>query len=383
MSRFGRHLPMLVWAAREIQRRPGRTMLLFAALASLVFMVASVLLFGQALDTTWTRLMAKAPDLIVRRIDAGGWAPLPIDAAMARVKGIPGVLDPTPRLWGVAAAGTMPVTVVTAANVLPTDALTRVIVPAKGQAVVGQARFPVGTDKRLTLTARETMTFNIVGTLPADTGLATHDLVWLTPGDARRLLGIPAGHASDLAVRLFRPEEIQALAAELAAAFPWPVTVTDRNAAAIGYRTRAIRTGTLRMLVALPAGLALLLIVAGTLTGGRDPHQRLLRAMGWTTADLLRLQLAGALIVALPAIMVGLAAAYAVVFWPPAAGITALWLSDGRHLPALVLSRDGSLVVMLTIAGLVGLPYLAAVFLTTLRGAADAVWPLSRTEPWN
>ena len=378
-----RHLPMLVWAARDIQRRPGRSLLLLGSLASLVFIIATALLFSQALKTTWSHLLEASPDLVVRRIDAGGWAPLPMDAAMASVRRIPGVLDPTPRLWGIATAGGLPVTVVTAPTALPAGSLPTVPAPGPGQAVVGQALLPVVSDGHLTLVGRNTLTVTVRGTLPADTGLATHDLVWMAPADARRLLDVPSGHASDLAIRLFRREEAPALAADLATAFPWPVAITTRDASALDRHTRAARTGSLAMLVGLPAVLALLLIVTAVAAGVWSIPQDLLRAMGWSTADLLRLQMAGAVIVGLPAVTIGLAGASVAVFWPPAAGTTALWITGGQHLPALVLSRDGALPVMLEIAAMVGLPYLTAVFLTTLQGAAGEIQSLPQVDPWN
>ena len=378
-----RHLTMLIWAAREIQRRPGRTFLLFSALASLVVIVAAALLFSQALQTTWSRLMAQTPDLVVRRIDAGGWAPLPVAPAMADAARVPGILNPTPRLWGIATAGNLPVTVVTASASLPDGGPDATPRPETGQVVVGPALLPAIVDGHLTLSGRETLTVAVIGTLPDNTDLATADLVWLAPADARRLLGIPAGYASDLALYLFHHAEADALKAELADAFPWPVRITDREDRALARHTRAARIGALAMVVSIPALLALLLIVAGTITNGRADHQGLLRTLGWSTGDLVRLQVLGDLIVGVPAVAIGLTAAYVLVFWPPAAGITALWITGGQHLPTLVLSRDGALLVMLEISAMTGLPYLAAVFLTTLRGAAGDIRPLSQVDPWN
>lgn len=382
----GRHqFPMLVWAAREIQRRPGRTALLFCALASLVFMVATALLFSRALETTWSRLVEKTPDLVVRRIDAGGWAPIPVDQAVAGARAIPGILDPTPRLWGVAAVADGPVTVITSPASLPAGRLAATPQPASGQAVVGLKVMTAVDNGRLTLAGRNPVTVSVIGTFPADTGLATHDLVWMTPDDARRLLGIPAGHASDLALYLFRREEEKAVQADLAAAFPWPVSIVDRSTSALHLQTRAVRTGALAMVVGIPALLALLLIVASVVVdgSGRQSHQGLCRALGWSTSDLLRLQLFKALIVGLPAVLGGLAGAYLVVFSPPLAGVTAFWITGGQHLPALVLTPDGALLVMLEVAVMAGLPYLATVFLTTLRGTATDVWPRTQVASWN
>jgi hypothetical protein len=377
--------PMAIWAARDIQRRPGRSLLLFTCLTSLVFLTATALLFSQALDATWTHLMDQAPELVIRRIDAGGWAPMPADAAVALAKKVPGALTPTPRLWGVVAGPEGPVTVVAAAGIISENVLRGLKVPSAGQAVVGQGVARVLSGNRLHLGSRNPITVEVIDTFPADTGLATHDLVWTSPGDARQLLGLAPGQASDLAVHLFRQEEEQAILADLAAAFPWSVRITGRSSSALRHHTRAVRTGGIAMVAGIPALLALLLIITGTVVDatGQRAHWGLLKAMGWTTADIVRLQVTQATIVGAPAVVLGLASAYIAVFYPPVAGVTAFWITGGQHLPELTLAGSGAIIIMLEITAMVGLPFLAAVFLTSLRGAAGSPGTMLQGDPWN
>jgi hypothetical protein len=385
MMAVTRYVPWAVWAARNVQRHAGRSMLLLACLSSLVFLTATALLFSQALDATWAGLIDQAPDLVVRRIDAGGWAPLPVDEALACANNIPGVLNPTPRLWGVAAGSNGPLTVVTSTAAIPRNGLEGIKPPSSGQAVIGQGVIGATAGGRLELNSRESMILEVIAAFPADSGLATHDLVWLAAEDARRLLGLAPGQASDLAIHLFHREEEQAIQADLAAAFPWPVRITDRSTAARNRHMRAVRTGGIALVAAIPALLALVLIIAATAadSAGQRTHWGLLKAMGWTTADIVRLQTAQALIVGIPAVTLGLAAAYAAVFVPPVAGITAFWITGGQHLPALTLNGSGAILTMVEIAALAGLPYLATVFLTTLQGAANAPLHLLQVDPWS
>ena len=380
-----RYPSMAIWAAREVQRHAGRSMLLFACLASLVFLIATALLFSQALDATWAHLLDQAPDLVVRRIDGGGWVPIPADDAVAYATGVPGVLDPTPRLWGVVPGPGGPVTVVASIAVFPESVLNGMKPPTIGQAVVGQGVARALSDKRLTLGIGNSLSVTVIDVFPADTGLATHDLVWMTPDDARHLLGLAPNQASDLAVHLFRREEEQAIQADLAAAFPWPVRISDRTDSILRHRTRATRLGGIAVVAGIPALLALLLIITGTLldNNGQRAHWGLLKSLGWTTADIVRLQINRSMIVGIPAVMLGLASAYAAVFYPPAAGVTAFWITGGQHLAALTLVRSGAAIVMIEIAGLVGLPFLGTVFLTCVRSAAHSPWTMLQADPWN
>lgn len=383
MIRTARFPAMLIWAARDILRNAGRSLLLFASLASLVCLVATALLFSQALDATWSRLLEHTPDLVIRRVNGGGWAPLPAAEAVARAKTVPGVIDPSPRLWGVVPGPSGPVTVVAAPHFRGnTDGIAP---PSPGQAVVGWGVAPLSMSDRVSLGGLNPLTVEVVGTFPKESGLATHDLVWLAEADARGLLGLSPGQASDLAVHLFHREEEQAIQADLAAAFPWPVHITDRSASALRHHMRAVRTGGIALTAAIPSLLALLLIVTGTAAGsvGRRNQWGLYKSMGWTTTDIVRFQTGRAIIVAVPAVALGLTLAHAAVFVPPLAGVTAFWITGGQHLPALILDRTGTIPVMLEIVAMVGLPYLAAVFLSTLRAAVDDPWTMLQADPCN
>lgn len=380
-----RSLAMAVWAAREVQRHPGRSFLLFACLTSLVLIIAIPLLFSHALTLTWTRLMDHTPDLVVRRIDAGGWAPLPADEAVLHAGQVPGALDATPRIWGIATGPDGPVTVVASAAALPDGALNGLRPPAVGEAVVGRAVAEASVDRRLHLRRRDGITLEMIGSFPADSGLVTHDLVWVAPEDAQRLFGLMPGQASDLAVYLFREEGAEAVAADLAEAFPWPVNIIHRDTALLHRRSRAMGAGGVALLVSVPALLALLWVVAGTALGpsGRQAYWGLLQSMGWTTGDLVRLQVNKALLVGLPAVGLGMALAYAAVFHPPAAAFVARWISGTRHLPALALDGGGAIVILLEIAAVVGLPFLATVFLTTVRGVEGAARATLQAGQWH
>jgi len=377
--------PLLVWAARDILRSPGRGLLVSACLASVSFLIAVALLFSQAMETTWNQLMARAPDLIVRRIDAGGWAPMPAEAAVAAATSVPGALAPTPRLWGVATGPRGPVTVVASPGVVPETTLQGLTPPVSGQAVAGRGVTKAPQDGRLIIVGQERLQLTIIGTFPAQTGLATHDLVWMAPADARRLLGLSPGQASDLAVSLFHEEEEAAIQADLADVFPWPVRITGRSDGVLRHHQRAVHMGGIAVVACVPAILALVWIVAGTaLTGSsRQAHWGLLKSLGWTTGDLVRLQIFQAALLGTPALAAGLASAYSVVFYPPAAGIAAWWLTGGQHLPAMVLSRSGALITLLEISALVIIPYLAAVFLATVKQVANEPWHLLMADPWN
>jgi hypothetical protein len=376
---------LMIWSAREVLRRPGRNCLLFVCMGSLIFLIATALMFSQALQTTWNRLLDQAPDLVVRRIVSGGWAPLPAKTAVANAKSVPGVLRPTPRIWGVVPGPHGPLTVVASTGVIEPTLLQGLAPPSSGHAVVGPGVVEMLSGDQLVLGGQNKMTVTISHVFPADSGLATHDLVWMTPADTRQLLGLLPEQASDLAIHLFREQEEQAIQADLAAAFPWPVHITDRSTSKWRHRSQAVRMGGMAVAACVPAILALALIIGDTAAGSKNTqaHWGLLKSLGWRTVDIVRLQIAQASMVAIPAVITGLAAAYATLLYPPTAGLVALWLTGGQLVPSLVLGGTGTSLVLLETTVLVCLPYLTAVFLTTLKGAASDAWQLLQADPWN
>ena len=103
---------MVLWAMREIFRRPADAILQAICLTVLVGMIGTVILLSQAFSHTAQNILSKAPQLVIRRINAGGWMPLPIQPSLESAGSVPGVLNPRPRLWGTVYVNSRVVTIV-------------------------------------------------------------------------------------------------------------------------------------------------------------------------------------------------------------------------------------------------------------------------------
>ena len=64
---------MWVWAIRDVVRKPVEAVWLCAALGLFVAVIGTPLLFTHALSQSVKRLLAHAPSIVVRKVDAGGW----------------------------------------------------------------------------------------------------------------------------------------------------------------------------------------------------------------------------------------------------------------------------------------------------------------------
>lgn len=359
-------LALLAWAGRDLWRRPGETLLLAAAVAVLCAWLGVALLLPRAMAVAADRTLAAGPALVVRRVAAGGWQPLPEAEALAAASRVAGALNPRGRVWGLATGPRGPLTVFAAASAVPLSG-GGTWRPAPGEALVGEA---VGAQagERLSLSAERSLSLRVAGTFDPRGALAGYDLVALHPEEARWLLGLSADMVTDLAVDVFHPIEAEALAPDLGRAFPWPVNVLTRPAAAGAAIAGGVLRSGLAVTIAVPAVLALVLL---TLHGARSQRARrieigLLKALGWSSAQVVRLHLLGAALRLLPAAALGLAVAHRLVFAPGLRWPGRLWLAWQREAVPLWLDPGGGLPLLALAGVLVLLPCFAAVLLPLL-----------------
>lgn len=364
---------LATWAMRDLMRRPGDALLTGLAIAALVTIVATSLLLVEGAGRTASALIEQGPDLVVRRLDAGGWAPMPVEQGMAAVSPVRGVQRPRPRVWGVLAGPHGAITLVGCDEEMRRDLdALHVAAPAPHEAIVGD-RMADLLGESLTLASEDRWdTFEVKAAFKRSADAATFDVVLVDEEAARWLLGIPEGHATDLALEVFHEEEADALRAALSHELPFPARVMTR-ADLRGVHGEVLgRRGTLAGIAAVPAGLALLLLVVATAREGvgRRREVGLLKTLGWTTGDVVRLHMLRALQVGLPATALGLALAYALVFTPGVRWPGELLLGWQGGGPALHLDPAGAALVMLEVAGLVLVPWLVATAWPVARGAA-------------
>jgi hypothetical protein len=362
--------PLLAWALRDLLRRPLESGLLVTALLLTVSVTAAPLLFTQALSTTTNLMLKDAPSLIVRKINALGWTPIPSDQSVILAKSVPGVIAVRPRVWGRVAAPEGPMTVIGVDRYgppLPPSAT----LPGRGEALAGTEVNRDHATPFLTLNGQRTATLRVVGRSAAKTDVAEPNVVLLHIDDARDLLGIPDGYASDLAIEVFNPAEENAILPDLTAAFPWTVRITTRTESAGIYAEGLARIGGMAVAFLVPALLALCLLVAVTIRDrfGRRFEIGLLKALGWTTGDIVRLQVSRTCLIVIPGATGGMILAFLLVFWP-----NANW--PGRLCPEwqalasrLAFSPGDTGMALLEVTGLVVLPFLAATIGTVLRCA--------------
>lgn len=334
------------WILRSLYRRPGSSLLAAASLAGVVLVAATPSLDSLSRQAELERALDAAPSLRVTRLDATGFAPVPVEEARRAALSVRGVLSASARVWGIAARDGRAV-MVEAGD--------------PGEDAPGQSL--AGPDGRVRVVkARAAEPDPVRGGLPRWIG---------AEADVRALLGLPDGTATDLALRVWQEAEEEAIRPAVAAAMPWPVRMATRGEEARAARVRLAREAGGDVLRLAPAVLALVLLVLAALRDGDAGRRQvaLCRALGWTTADLARERLWASLAVGIPAVAAGLAAAWALAVGGVAPDLAALLAGAGAREGGAVPDAGAAALALAQVGALVLAPWLAASLVQVARAA--------------
>jgi lipoprotein-releasing system permease protein len=375
-----RGLALLAYAFGAVLRRRARSLVLILALVVTSGASGAVFLLGESLRATSDALLDRAPRLTLQALVAGRPALLS-EVELERVRSIPSVRAVRPRVWGYLHQEALEGNIVIfgmeatelaagrAAGLPETLAADEVVLGAAFARLLG---FRQGDRVALALPGRPGApeVLSIATVLGADTELAFGDAVIAGPATARRLLAIPEGAATDAVVDVFPPEEIGVVSERIVAAVPG-ARLIDREALR---RRRALtfeaRSG-LASAALMPLVLAFLVLLFDRLSGLAEGERReigILKAVGWSTADVLAARLVETAILGALGAGLGLALAYGYVFALGAPGLAEAFLGWSNVRPAALFVPAGGDAVILLLAVVLA-PYLAASIVPAWRAA--------------
>jgi ABC-type lipoprotein release transport system permease subunit len=329
---------ILAHALGALLRKKARSLALGGGLAFAVALVAAVLFLTESLRAEADRARAAQPDVVVQRLVGGRPTTIPVEAR-GKLGDIPSVRAVTPRVWGYVFLPALQGNVTIVGT--PHDDGAKPLSVANGVLAEGREPKPgehemvAGVDLAHFLGMRpgdelglpsadpRTHTMKLVGTFRSSLDLWTADVVLCDEDDARALLGIPDGDATDLAVTLANPSEARVVARTIVERLPG-ARVIERDLLERVYHLAYGRRAGLVLAAAIPALLALFVLAWDRASGiGADERREIaiLKAVGWSTADVLWAKLFESILIGAVATAVGLMLAYAWIFWLGAPGL--------------------------------------------------------------
>lgn len=358
---------LIDFSVANLGRRRGRNLGLFLAYTLLVFLLASVVLYGDALRREARLLLADAPELVVQRLTAGRHDLMPADW-LEKVRGLRGVRAAEGRLWGYHYD---PAAQANYTLLAPNDAP-----PVPGQVEIGAALARAGG-----LAAGDVLSlhgfdgkpyaFTISRVFEAESELVSADLMRVNAADFRAFFGIDPGRFTDLALSVSNPSEVRKVAEKVLNRLPGARVIAREEMqrtyeAAFNWRQGVLLTFLSTILIAFA-------LLAWDKASGLSAEERreigILKAVGWDTGDVLRMKLWEGALLSIAAFLSGYVLAWLHVFYADAPLFTAVLKGWSVLYPHFALAPQIDVAQIATLFFLTVLPYVAATIAPVWRAA--------------
>jgi ABC-type lipoprotein release transport system permease subunit len=374
-----RRLKILEYALSSLGRRKGKNLSIIVVFAFTISVLASILLLSHALREEASAILADAPDVVVQRVSAGRHDLISTEV-IEPVTQIPGVGEVRPRYWGYYFDG------ITGANytVLGIDDRRTVelemvdgaLPEGQGECAVGvgvsQVR-EVGIEDELVLVDSRGVgvIFEVVGTFRAESNLLTNDLVVMSNADVIEFFDLPEGRATDLSVDVFNPNEVQTVATKIKVLYPdtRPITRSEiirTYDAVFHWRSGMVLT------VFFSALIAFCILAWDKATGISAEERReigILKAIGWSTSDVLELKFWEGAAISVTSFLLGLIAAFIHVFLLDAPALAAVVKGWSVLFPPFRLTPSLNLYQIFVMGFLTVVPYIASTVIPSWKAA--------------
>lgn len=303
---------ILDFCLSALLRRKVKNGALLTGYALIIFLLTSVIFFASGLRNEATAVLQDAPEMVVQRMVTGRYMPIPM-AYRDAIEEIRGVRVVTPRFWGYyyhpAARANYTVMATTRETIAP-----------------GQTEIGAGVARTWTVNQGgviyfktfdgNTVTLTVTTLMQTDTELVSADLILVHPSDFQTIFGLEAGLATDLTVTVRNPNEIQTIAEKIIRKLPDTRSVLRDEILRTYGALFDWRSG--YMLLMLTGTVLAFFIFALDKATGLSAEERgeiaVLKAVGWNTADVLRLKFFEGMVVSLSAFLLGVIGAYVHVY---------------------------------------------------------------------
>jgi ABC-type lipoprotein release transport system permease subunit len=367
---LSRHRNILDFALSSLLRRKAKNISLFLVYTLIIFVIASLIFFVQALKREAALLLAEAPDMVVQRMIAGRHDLIPTQYAK-KISAIRGVSEVTPRLWGYYYDPVF-------------QANYTLLVPDTAPPLPGTITIGSGVARNLRIKTGDLVTFRsysgtpllltVAGIMPQHSELVAADLVLMAGDDFQAMFKMPKDVATDLAVTVANPRELVTVANKIVELFPDTRPIL-KNELLRTYDSLFDWRGGM-MVVVLGAAVLSFVIFAWDKASGLSAEERkeigILKSIGWETGDVLLLKFWEGAVISLSAFLAGVLLAYLHVFFSSAALFShalkgwAILYPQFRLVPAV----DGYQLSVLFVLAV--LPYTAATIIPAWLAATIA-----------
>lgn len=374
-------LKILDYALASLLRRKFKHLTLLLVYSLTIAVLAAVLFMTQSLGHEAETLLSAAPELVVQKL-VGGRHDLIAEDYADQIRALPGVRGVESRIWGYYYDSLYGINLtllgLSSSRAEPLELLQGKLPQNRDECAVGAAvaqiyGAEIGDSLVLVDQANQSHLFNLSGIFSSDSQLLTNDLLVFRRDDLRAFFQIPAGLAVDLAVEVYNPREITTLAAKIRQQFPATRPIA-RSEILHSYRTVFNWRSGMILSLLLTALLAFAILAWDRASGlGADEKHEIgiLKALGWTTGDVLQLKFWEGLCLSLAAFILGTLGGWLTVFQFGGGLLRPFFSGWSVLFPQFDLYPALSFYQLATLAALTIFPYLVCTLVPAWKNAVS------------
>lgn len=304
---------ILDFTLASLLRRKGKNLSLFLVYSLVVFMLASAMFLTQAMKREAALILKGAPEMVVQRLAAGRYDPIPVDYA-EKIGAIRGVVSAVPRLWGYyfdPATGANYTVMVPRTGAPPPE---RIVI---GSGIARSRMVERGDILSFRGYDGVARNFAVADQLSAESELVSADLILMTEDDFRGFFGFPAGQATDIVLTVRNQRELSTIARKVAEQLPDTRPII-RDEMVRTYDSVFDWRGGMVIVLLMMALLAFVIFAWEKASGLSADEKReigVLKAIGWETSDVIAVKAYEGILVSFFSFTAGILAAYGHVFF--------------------------------------------------------------------
>jgi ABC-type lipoprotein release transport system permease subunit len=304
---------ILDFALSSLFRRKRKNIALVIVYTSLIFILASVIFFTEAIEREACILLENSPEMIVQKTVAGRHDLIP-EGYLRSIEPIRGVQSVRGRLWGYyyepARGANYTLTVPEHFSygegfIAIGEGVSRTFDALKGDILPFRAY------------DGSYMSLEVAEVLNSESEMISSDLVVLSETDFRALSGVPKGYFTDLSVGVRNIRELPVIADKIRRALPDTRPIL-RDEIVRTYETIFDWRGGIVMVILLGSVFAFVILAWDKASGLSSEEKKeigILKGIGWETSDVLWLKFWEGTVVSLTSFLVGVLLAYVHVFF--------------------------------------------------------------------
>ena len=376
-----KHSRIFEFALSSLLRRKFKNMSIVAIYSLIVFLTASLMLITHALKQEALALFQESPELIVQRIRGGRHELVPLRYAK-EIEKIRGVGEVIPRFWGYYYdPPTRSNYTFLGADELPPEIADMVEGSFfdkgdRGGCLIGQGiadvRFLEVEDIiPIKKVDGDLHILRVRGIFTSASNLLTNDLVVMSIADIRDVFGIPADAATDFVVRVRNSREVSTVARKILEKLPDTRPIEKAELIRTYEALFAWRSGL--MAAILLGSVAAFFILVWDKAMGLSAEERkeigILKAIGWESSDVLYMKFWEGSVISSVSFMSGVIAAHIHVFWFGGALFLPILKGWSVLFPRLHLTPRIDLFQIFVMMSLTVIPYIVATIVPSWKAA--------------